>query len=121
MAFCCSDRISFSLTAQSVRLPSKSGLETTGPGDRRVDRENRGAGALLTDQRRLLGKDHPDVLTSRNNLAYWLGKVGRIDEAIVAFETLLPDQRKNLGDDHPAVMKTQSRIVHMKGIGTFLP
>jgi len=45
MDFCCSDRISFSLTAQSIRLPGKSGLETTGLGDRRMDRENRGAGA----------------------------------------------------------------------------
>ena len=28
---------------------------------------------LLDDQVRVLGPDHPDTLTTRNNLASWLG------------------------------------------------
>jgi hypothetical protein len=30
---------------------------------------------LLEDQARLLGPDHPDTLTTRNNLAYWQEKL----------------------------------------------
>jgi hypothetical protein len=29
---------------------------------------------LLADQTRVLGPDHPDTLTTRNNLDYWHGQ-----------------------------------------------
>ena len=31
---------------------------------------------LLADQVRVLGPDHPDALTTRNNLAYWRRQAG---------------------------------------------
>ena len=32
--------------------------------------------ALLPDRERVLGRDHPDTLTTRLNIAYWTGEVG---------------------------------------------
>ncbi|MGI8777485.1 MAG: hypothetical protein ACR2LJ_08890 [Acidimicrobiales bacterium] len=32
--------------------------------------------ALLADRQWVLGADHPDTLTARANLVYWLGKEG---------------------------------------------
>ena len=32
--------------------------------------------ALLPDQERVLGRDHPDTLATRNNIAHWTGAVG---------------------------------------------
>ena len=37
---------------------------------------------LLPDQERVLGRDHPDTLTTRNNIAAWTGKTGDAREAL---------------------------------------
>ena len=49
----------------------------------------------------LLGPDHPDTLTSRNNLAGAYREVGRLTEAIALYEQVLPDSSRVLGEDHP--------------------
>lgn len=36
---------------------------------------------LLPDQMRVLGSDHPDTLTTRNNIATWTGLTGQSDQA----------------------------------------
>ena len=56
---------------------------------------------LLTDRIRVLGEDHPDTLTSRNNLAYAYESAGRLDEAITLNVQLLTDSIRILGPDHP--------------------
>src|SRR6266581_757178 len=49
-----------------------------------------------------LGPDHPDTLTTRGNLAYWLGEAGQVQQAAGQFERLLADQERLLGQDGPA-------------------
>ena len=70
--------------------------------------------ALLPDRERVFGKDHPDTLTTRNNLAYWTGETGDAAEAVEAFQALLPDQERVLGKDHPDTRVTCEEIVYWK-------
>ena len=92
--------------ALKIRANLASTLGETG----RVDEAMAAIETLLTDQRRILGEDHPDVLITRNNLAHWFGETGRVDEAIAAFEALLPDERRVLGEDHPEVLRTRGNL-----------
>jgi tetratricopeptide repeat protein len=55
---------------------------------------------LLEDAGRLLGPDHPDTLTSRNNLAAAYRAAGRYAEAIRLHEQTLADRVWLLGPDH---------------------
>ena len=50
---------------------------------------------------KILGDDHPDALTSRNNLAGAYKSAGRLDEAIPLYEQVLADSARLLGDNHP--------------------
>ena len=65
---------------------------------------------LLPDQERVLGRDHPDTLTTRNNIADWTGRVGDAREALRLFAELLPDRERVLGRDHPDTLRTQEAI-----------
>jgi hypothetical protein len=49
----------------------------------------------------LLGPDHPQTLTSRNNLAGAYQWAGRLLEAIALYEQVLADRERVLGPDHP--------------------
>ena len=49
----------------------------------------------------LLGEDHPDTLTSHNNLAGAYASAGRLEEAIGLLEGLLANCLRVLGPDHP--------------------
>ena len=64
---------------------------------------------LLPDMERVLGRDHPDTLTTRNNIAFWTGGGGR-REALRLFTELLPDRERVLGRDHPDTLGTQEAI-----------
>ncbi|WP_291463741.1 tetratricopeptide repeat protein, partial [Actinomyces sp.] len=55
---------------------------------------------VLPDSIRVLGEDHPDTLTSRNNLAGAYESAGRLTEAITLYEQVLPDSIRVLGEDH---------------------
>ena len=56
---------------------------------------------LVADQERVLGPDHPDTLTARNNLAIAYRGAGRPDEAISLHEQALAARERVLGPDHP--------------------
>jgi hypothetical protein len=58
----------------------------------------------------VLGPDHPDTLTTRNNIAYWRGEAGDPAGAVTASEQLLTDQLRVLGPDHPNTLITRSNI-----------
>ena|ERR1035437_2756613 len=58
---------------------------------------------------------HPDTLTTRNNLAFWLGESGRVAEAITAFEQLLADQSRVLGPDDPHTLTARYNLAGLLG------
>ena len=65
---------------------------------------------VLPDSIRVLGEDHPDTLTSRNNLAGAYLSAGRITEAIALFEQVLPDRIRVLGEDHPDTLTSRNNL-----------
>ena len=63
----------------------------------------------------MLGPDHPDVLTTRDNIAAWTGQCGDAAAALRLFRELLPDQVRVLGPDHPDVLTTRDNIASWTG------
>ncbi|MFD0167040.1 tetratricopeptide repeat protein [Streptomyces decoyicus] len=55
----------------------------------------------LADRLRVLGEDHPDTLTSRNNLAYAYEAAGDLERAIPLHERTLADRLRVLGEGPP--------------------
>jgi hypothetical protein len=66
------------------------------------------------NQLRVLGPDHPDTLTARNNVAGWAGQSGDVGEALRLFRELLPDQLRVLGPDHPETLRTRNRMDNLR-------
>jgi len=64
----------------------------------------------LADREQILSIDHPNTLTSRNNLglAYW--SAGRYDEAITLHEQALTDMIRVLGPDHPDTLASRNNL-----------
>ena len=57
-----------------------------------------------------LGPDHPDTLTSRNNLASAYRDAGRLHEAIELFEQNLEDRTRILGPHHPHTLTSRNNL-----------
>jgi serine/threonine protein kinase len=57
-----------------------------------------------------LGPDHPDTLTSMNNLALAYLHAGRLDKAVPLFEQVLAKQKEKLGPEHPATLLTMNNL-----------
>ncbi|WP_338597130.1 tetratricopeptide repeat protein [Saccharopolyspora sp. SCSIO 74807] len=70
---------------------------------------------FLTDQLRVLGPDHPDTLSSRNNLARWRGEAGDPAGAVVVLEELLADELRVLGPDHPDTLSSRNNLARWRG------
>jgi tetratricopeptide (TPR) repeat protein len=70
---------------------------------------------LLVDRRRVLGPDAPDTLTTRSDLARWLGQEGRHEEAIAALRQLLVDRLRVLGADAPDTLTTRFDLAYWLG------
>ena len=58
----------------------------------------------------LLGPDHRDSLTSRNNLAGAYESAGRLTEAITLYEQVLTDRIRILGEDHPNTLTSGNNL-----------
>ena len=69
----------------------------------------------LSYRRRLQRPDHPDVLTTRNNIAFCVGQCGDAAAALRLSRELLPDRVRVLGADHPDVLATRSNIASGTG------
>jgi hypothetical protein len=67
---------------------------------------------LLEDRTRVQGPDHPDTLTTRKNLADWLGQAGQVRVAIAEFGPLLEDQARVLDPEHPATLRTRRDLAY---------
>ena len=57
-----------------------------------------------------LGPDHPDTLTSRNNLATAYQAAGRTAEAIPLHEATLKLRESKLGPDHPDTLASRNNL-----------
>jgi hypothetical protein len=65
---------------------------------------------LTADQARLLGPDHPDTLTSRDNLAAAYQAAGRTTEAITLYEQAFAARERTLGPDHPDTLTSRDNL-----------
>jgi hypothetical protein len=65
---------------------------------------------LVADLERALGADHPDTLTSRDNLALAYEDVGRAAEAIPLFGQTLGTRERLLGPDHPDTLTSRDNL-----------
>ncbi|XVS63993.1 tetratricopeptide repeat protein [Actinosynnema sp. CA-299493] len=59
---------------------------------------------------RLYGPDHPNTLTSRNNLAYAYKSSGDLGRAIPLYEATLADTERVLGPDHPNTLGSRNNL-----------
>jgi hypothetical protein len=71
----------------------------------------------LPIQELVLGRDHPDTLTTRHNIASWTWQAG---EALHLFRELLSDREGVLGRDHPDTLATRNRIASLEKTSTRL-
>lgn len=62
------------------------------------------------DSLRLLGADHPNTLSSRNNLAGAYESAGRLTEAVALFEQVVTDRLRVLGPDHPNTLAARNNL-----------
>jgi tetratricopeptide (TPR) repeat protein len=62
----------------------------------------------LTTYRRVLGENHPDTLTSMDNLAATLRHLGDFQGARELQEQTLAARRRVLGEDHPNTRASKS-------------
>jgi tetratricopeptide (TPR) repeat protein len=65
---------------------------------------------LAADLEHVLGGDHPDTLSSRNNLAQAYRAAGRLGEAISLFEATLAGRERVLGRDHPGSLDSRNSL-----------
>ena len=65
---------------------------------------------LVADRARAFGPDHPDTLTSRNDLANAYLDAGRADEAIALHERTLADRERVLGETHPDTLASRNSL-----------
>jgi len=62
-----------------------------------------------------LGPDHPDTLTSMNNLARAYLIAGKLELALPLYEETLKLRKKKLGPDHPETLRSMSHIAYAYG------
>ena len=58
----------------------------------------------------MLGEDHPDTLSSANNLAADLRDLGEYQAARDLDEDTLARRRRVLGEDHPDTLKSANNL-----------
>jgi Tetratricopeptide repeat len=61
-------------------------------------------------RRRSLGPDHPDLLTSMNNLAATMFAQRKLDDARAMQEDVLARRRRALGDEHPDTLSARANL-----------
>ena len=65
---------------------------------------------LTAHLERALGRDHPDTLQARDNLAAAYQAAGQPAAAISMFEVALAARKRVLGPDHPDTMRTRGEL-----------
>ncbi|MBI2305836.1 MAG: tetratricopeptide repeat protein [Rhodocyclales bacterium] len=93
-------RYSAVCSARSIR--PRSPRSTTSPASSRPK--------ATSIQRRVLGEEHPETLTSINNLASTLQAQGDLAEARALLESALAIRRRVLGEEHPAALTSINNL-----------
>ena len=57
-----------------------------------------------------MGSNHPQTLTSKNNLAGCLKEKGNLDEALVHFKALEKSTTEVLGSNHPQTLTYKNNL-----------
>ena len=57
-----------------------------------------------------LGSDHPNTLSSMNNLAKGYQAAGKLDKALPLYEETLALRKTKLGPDHPDTITSMSNL-----------
>ena len=102
------------------RAPGHSGHPfRTGPpdgGDGGCGRARDQFAALLPIRERIFGPEHPDILGTRGNLAWWTGAAGDAAGARDQVAALLPMHERVLGSEHPYTLETRLRLANWTGV-----
>ncbi|MDO0935101.1 tetratricopeptide repeat protein [Streptomyces sp. DG2A-72] len=64
---------------------------------------------------RLFGEDHPETLSSRNNLAHVYKSAGDLERAIPLFERALEGRVRVSGEDHPETLRLRNNLASAYG------
>jgi tetratricopeptide (TPR) repeat protein len=67
---------------------------------------------VLTLRTKVLGAEHPDTLTSMNNLALVLDSQGNYDEAVAMHRQAFGGYQKVLGAEHPDTLASINNLAH---------
>jgi tetratricopeptide (TPR) repeat protein len=70
---------------------------------------------VLEIQMQILGRDDPETLRTRNNVAAWTGQSGDARQALRLFWELLPDLERVRGLDHPDTLTIRNQIAGWTG------
>ncbi|MFE3373926.1 tetratricopeptide repeat protein [Streptomyces sp. NPDC059173] len=65
---------------------------------------------VLDNEAHFLGPDHPDTLSSRNNLATALSDLGEHQQAAELHQQVLADRERVLGPDHPDTLTSRNNL-----------
>ena len=68
--------------------------------------------ALLSVREQLLGPEHPDVLVTRHQLAWWTGEAGDAAAARDQLHALLPIRERVLGPEHSDTLTTRHNLTY---------
>jgi Tetratricopeptide repeat len=99
------------LTARMLRLNAQAVYVLLGLGDS-PPAALRAAEEVTSARERILGRDHPDTLTSRDNLANAYHAAGRTAEAITLHQQNLADRERVLGPDHPDTLTSRNNLAN---------
>ena len=64
----------------------------------------------LEKRRRVLGEEHPDTLSSINNMGLLLRDQGKLDQAEPYYSEALEKSRRVLGEEHPDTLTSMSNL-----------
>jgi Tetratricopeptide repeat len=104
--------------AQAALPPDSDGMEQvstylghTGSYGAARDREREVAEARA----RVLGPEHPDTLTARDNLTFWTGQAGDLAGARDQLAALLPIRERVSGPEHPDTLFVRAGLARWTG------
>ena len=97
-------------TEDTADLLNETGLFLDGQGQ--PGRAARHLQRALAGYARVFGADHPDTLTSRNNLAYAWQAAGDLGRAVPLYEQTLADRLRVLGEDHPDTLGSRNNLAY---------